>query len=48
MDKKTFKCITASSMRELINKANEQDVTKEDLVEIICHKPGLLHLVYYK
>lgn len=44
---KMWLCINASSMRELVNKANELGITKEDF---ICIKilDGRIYLHYYK
>ena len=46
-DGKIWLCITASTMRELVKKANDLGITKEDF---ICMQVmnGLIYLHYYK
>lgn len=46
-ERKMMLLITGSTMRSIVNQANEIGIQKEDIVELF-HMAGQIYLIYYK
>ena len=44
---KTIQCIAESTLRKVLSKANELEITKDDIIQIFTIGPQV-YLVYYK
>ena len=45
--KKLMTCITGSTVRDIVNKANELEINREDIVNMFV-LGGQIYLVFYK
>ena len=45
--KKLMTCISGSTVREIVSKANELEIEREDIINIFV-LGGQVHLVFYK
>lgn len=45
--KKIVHCVSAPSVRKLVEAANELDISKEDIISIVDYG-NQIHLIYYR